>query len=100
MIISEIRRLAEEFPDRTSQPEYAKEKNGVGQPECIIGHALYNLGVSPEELKYLTGSVEEIPLPMYIDGPELRWLNEVQRTQDSGLSWESAVKEADKWYRP
>ena len=101
----EIRRLAHEHPDRKTYPHYMKN----GEPCCIFGHALYNLGVPVENLREYDranlGADEETEISAgdTLDPAATRvekaWANEVQLNQDLGAVWRKAVEGADRRFR-
>ncbi|MBS4102461.1 hypothetical protein [Tsukamurella paurometabola] len=100
----EIRRLAHEHPDRKTHPQYTKSS---GEPCCIFGHALNNLGVPIATLIEFDRQNEDGfgELPEVAAGdtlsPDSRredrmWANEVQLSQDLGATWGEAVDKADR----
>ena len=101
----EIRLLAHEHPDRKTFPHYTKN----GEPCCIFGHALYNLGVPVENLREYDRAnlvaVEELEMSAgdTLDSAATRvekaWANEVQLNQDLGAVWREAVEAADRRFR-
>jgi hypothetical protein len=81
------------------------KKNGT--PGCIVGHALYRMGVTLDDMRYedevgyecsyneektIIDLVELLKLP--IDGDRLSWLRAVQNEQDTGTPWGKAVIKA------
>lgn len=119
-VVSKIRELAKQSPDRTESCSYFDSK---GAPKCIVGNALADLGVKPmnEPLGYgvvngyccgdmLTedGAFFAEPcefaetLPWELAGVEsptpeqITWVHRVQVEQDNGVSWGMAVATAEK----
>lgn len=104
-VVAEIRRLAGESPDYVYRRQgcvYVEDDdagNLVGS--CIVGKALVNLGVEPEELHYEVPS--RIPgagalLRRSVDDLERRWIDEVQYRQDLGYAWSESIANADEEY--
>lgn len=119
-LIAEVRRIAAENPDyvySSDQCVYMHE----GQPSCIMGKALFNLGYLPaaEDVEeQIIGHVLQTlgkTLGLEVDTYEVIWLSAVQGVQDGvslddfpygvlfntsrgcrhRLSWGNAVKYAD-----
>ena len=110
-VVSKIRALAEACPDRKEGCTYFQG----GAPVCIVGHVLADYGVVPArrgalalilagahgQLHFADGNVSASRLPWTLLGfaptaEELEWLDDVQRYQDFGHSWGSAVVVADE----
>lgn len=115
-LIREVRIIAAERPDFA----YADQPGGdgtcsyfgrstsdhTGQP-CIIGQAFKRLGYEPEGLRF--GELNEGQNPnintviqtwsIPASTPESMWLGRVQRKQDHGDNWGTAVANADDWAR-
>lgn len=94
----EVRRLAHEHPNKTAQCRYVYDS---GEPCCIVGHALINLGKMEagdfdSDLNKTTISASEFD-HLGIDPPLASWLEWVQEKQDVGGSWEEAVNFADEY---
>lgn len=104
-LITAIREVAADSPDFIySKPaDYFRSKCVYvvdGKPSCLIGHAVWNLGLIDSSLErsgYNDCSAEELVnhLEMDVDGRELRWLEVVQYRQDQGVPWAWAVARAD-----
>lgn len=103
-IITEIRRLAAEFPDRTADCMYI---NIDLTPCCGVGQAVVNLGVSAAELSlHNTGQfsflnllhlgIEDLPY----GSPKERWVRLFQAWQDRGNTWSKSVTGADSGLYP
>lgn len=117
-LIAEVRRIAAETPDyvySSDQCMYMHE----GQPSCIIGKALFNLGYLPNAKAGIEDQGVNTALRILgleVDANERRWLTAVQFAQDGNddkfqhiggqffdtsrgsrhrLSWGNAVKYAD-----
>lgn len=85
LLIAEVRKVAALNPDYVYGPPLCMYLNENGRPSCIIGHALFNLGIytysNPEwEGKGITELLGL--LGHQIDPVEMNWLNAVQRAQD------------------
>lgn len=100
-LIEETKKVAANNPDFV----YKKERGCVyvrnGQPSCLIGHALWNLGLIDASLETCSDNesgVEEIidALHLNVDGDEQVWLDNAQSSQDIGKSWGQAISLADK----
>ena len=77
----------------------ARIEGGKGEP-CIIGTALMNLGVTPDELVQFEGdNVVKVLSSLTLEGGEFDlhtlFCDRVQFYQDSDLSWGHAVAQAD-----
>jgi hypothetical protein len=103
-VVAQVRREAVAQPDYVS-PACQYVSDNADHPICIVGHALHSLGVTLDELFQLEGqNVDDVvialeladPLDVF-DGldPLVSWLASVQMRQDNGVSWETAVAEAD-----
>lgn len=97
-LIEETRKVAAERPDFVypGQCYYVEH----GQPGCILGHVLWNLGIIDEDFSRLDENGLSIPrafpkLGIEIDSDEFHWLSRVQHAQDSKQPWGEAIKEAD-----
>lgn len=71
-----------------------------GQPACIMGCALWDLGVIQPSLEDDGDNQKLIPkllsrLDLEVDEAEIEWLSAVQKNQDNGLSWGASVEHAD-----
>lgn len=69
-----------------------------GKPDCLIGQALWELGLIDSSFEG-TGQnrmgIVAISHDWPFDGGELRWLSRVQSAQDCGEAWGDAVRETD-----
>lgn len=106
-IINEVLRLAAENPDFVYQaPDYhPEETRGTcvyihdGNGSCIVGQALVNKGIDPEEIERFEG----LPADLMLSNLGIKeeadqgqtWLDQVQSYQDTGTPWGEAVEEAD-----
>lgn len=108
-VITAIRRLADRHPDRISGCTYFDE---TGDPVCIVGHAIAELGYTPPP-----GHPDDWPVWLHdtaadalpwdrlgIDHPDptsLSWVQSVQMSQDGApigsrpSRWREAVDVAD-----
>ena len=116
----EIIRLAMENPDRTASCSYTHEMGATIVPGCIVGHAMSNLGLMTlDELRFFEqnnidlayedeeGNVqgydgwsfpelvtyyEQTKQEYLIDNPSsVSEIHNIQKLQDEGESWISAV---------
>jgi len=103
-LIGEVRALAKEFPkcvyDSSNGCRYTKGKceNGPDSEGCIIGQAAVRAGGDLTKFEdYTTQGIKHILHHCNIveNRKEYWWLNEVQKHQDDGTTWEYAVKVAD-----
>lgn len=102
-IIAEVRKVAADKPGYV-YPQINGNCNYVrnGQPSCIVGQALWNVGLINSEstiddygdsaIKNVV-ALEDWPLEV----GEVNWLTEVQDKQDNGLEWGDAVSRADRY---
>ncbi len=110
-IAREARRLAEETPDRKAGCLYVIHKDDDSmEANCIVGRALFNLGIPLTELdkrntcsiKYLAGMAHGWEAEEWIDtsGEDAliysNWLSDLQGHQDSGKTWGEALAFADR----
>lgn len=105
-LIYEARRVAAANPDFV----YAKVPEGYakrcvylqdGCPSCIIGHALWNVGLINEEFKGDNLALSDIGhvvlhYQWHLDVGEIEWLYRVQVFQDQGKPWAGAIQYADR----
>ena len=106
-VIAEVRKVAAKMPDHLGLVDgggchYVHK----GAPSCIIGHALWNLGVIDAEfenrgingsgVRALTDLISGID-DTTEDEMDRTWLYEVQESQDSGAEWAHAVAQADSY---
>ena len=70
-----------------------------GEGSCIVGRALVNLDIDPEEITRLEGNpASEVVAELVGPGEQasLEWLDTVQCEQDNGTPWGEAVLIADE----
>jgi hypothetical protein len=97
-IIAEVRRLASEQPDFIYQNPaweggirgFCRYMHGENEPGCIMGHALYNLGLTPPA-EGGVADVVQYDLGIGLTPSQAKWLSDVQRHQDRGETWATAV---------
>lgn len=113
-IAKQVRKIAKERPDfvYTDQVTYGVRVDGrcsylgrsVAEPNigqgCIVGQALQDLGVTREEMvkadiECLSASEVIEKFGISSNDKYLRFLDTVQESQDTGYSWEQAVKNAE-----
>ena len=108
-LIEETRRVAAERADFVFDGDCLYVCDG--EPACLLGHALWNLGVidSALEISYIhisagerLGSNNNVAirdladkLGLCMDESEFAWLEDAQWAQDVGRSWGYAVAYAD-----
>lgn len=100
-IIKAVRSIAAERPSHA----YAQADGCAyvlnGKPACLIGHALWNLGLlgpSIEDLRWNIMGIDSLlddKLDIPVGSEEMGWLSLVQEHQDMGLPWGEAVEMAD-----
>lgn len=100
-LIEEIRNLAKENPERTAGCTYL---DSDGAPVCIVGHAMFNLGLIDESAKQSDWNKSDFYILRFngisgldaTDDAESRWIVAVQGMQDCGKEWGEAVEVADR----
>lgn len=98
-LAQELRAVAAEQPDVVAISQYAE---GF-EPGCIVGTALFNLGVPIEQLQEWDEDadgegcevIDLIDLTNNGATDEILWLSSVQSLQDNNYSWGEAVRSAD-----
>lgn len=110
-----VREIAAERPDYVYRGNGAVGKLGRcvyvrdGQPSCLIGHALWGLGLIDATLEQRgsgqgdnTGDIHSLAdtLNLDIDSDSLDWLSQAQYRQDVGRPWGEAVQLADEQFLP
>lgn len=106
-LAKEARRLAQEFPDRVAVCSYTRYEDDVLVPNCIVGTAANNLGISLEELYSVnTCGIRHMiynETPEWLDAsadnaePIIAWLGRLQGAQDGGKTWGEALNTADRY---
>ena len=110
-LIASVRKFAAERPDyvyRNADDNHPQRSGCVyftndGQPSCLIGHALADLGLLSAQPELFNGSWIANVVKEYgweIDSRELEWLVDVQNYQDALKTWGRAVALADEVDRP
>jgi hypothetical protein len=95
---AEVRRLANENPDAKRACRYVNEE--TNEPNCIVGCALYNLGMPIEVLR----DRNRLNFHVWTHKQGLQnnlsatWVAYVQGEQDMGKTWSKAVEYADERY--
>lgn len=106
-LIAEIRSVAAQFPDRRGRVDKCVYVLN-GEPECLIGKALWNLGwidssfADQNDNHQVWSKMREcIPQAQEITKIENKWISNVQSQQDSRRTWANAVAtiDADFVYR-
>lgn len=114
-LVDAIHALAERYPDRKVQCCYVSNAVPIDSPrltpnvdrplmpECIVGTALYGLGVPLELLARHNGaSFRSLPGELAFnyerlpDTPTIGFIAMVQRAQDDGMTWGNAVYKAQR----
>lgn len=98
-LIAETRKVATEKPDFVY--EGVCQYVDGGEPACLIGHALWNLGLIDESLEFRSVNDDGVRfvanhLGIALDDAEESWLLRTQSRQDNGLPWGAAVVYADE----
>lgn len=106
-IIAEIRKVAAERPDAIVDLGGCVYIDRRGNPSCLVGHALFNLGLLDELLpdpfeEYGPGAWNETAFDhMYhsiapgMEQIEVEWITVAQKVQDSDKTWSESVRTAD-----
>ncbi len=107
-IIADVRKTAAERPSVVyldKDCRYAAGNCSDGSIGCIFGQVLSNLGVDVKEYDATDNGYGENIVPdinhilnedSFVGNErDIHWCDLVQEYQDSGLSWEEAVKTAD-----
>lgn len=74
-----------------------------GKPCCLIGHALWDLGLISPSTEHTYSNDEGVvafiegTLGIMLDAAELQWLELAQTAQDKEMTWASAIREADEF---
>lgn len=103
-IIDAVRIIAARNPlfvyhDNGGFCEYVRD----GQPSCLIGRALWELGLidaTMEDIPQNCSGAKELltdQLALQLDLDELHWLDLVQGCQDAKDPWSEAVSKADNF---
>lgn len=98
-LIEEVRKVAAENPDLDYKAPCLYVK--AGKPSCLIGQALWRLGVIDADFEQDSSNVDGMRgvldrLSLRVDGSELEWLCDVQNAQDTWATWGGAIKYADE----
>ncbi len=103
-IIAETRKVAAGNPDFVYQKisgacKYVRN----GNPDCIIGHALWNVGLIDADCPWdgygvssISNVIRDVDWGKGLDSDEVGWLSIVQDSQDTGYSWREAIAKADR----
>jgi hypothetical protein len=98
-LIAEVRAVAAETPGLVYRGlcQYVYG----GRPACLIGHALWNLGLIDETLEHRSVNDDGVRfianhLDIALDDAEETWLALTQSGQDNGAPWGTAVANADE----
>jgi len=105
-LATQARQLAQTFPDRVAFCAYTRFDDDELVPNCIVGQAAYNLGVSLDDLNQVnTCGIRHLAIaenrPEWLsvgedDETHVRWLGSLQGAQDSGENWGDALRIADR----
>jgi acetylornithine/succinyldiaminopimelate/putrescine aminotransferase len=99
-VAEEIRRLATDNPERKAYCQYIERNHGELRPDCIVGHAVVNLGLAtPKHLHTMENtSASEVLQKLNVEWDDTlsNWINEVQSRQDGDWPWAMAVELADR----
>ena len=105
-VVSTVRDIANEYPEFVyeapselgGQCLYAHSSENGYTPGCLMGQALYRLGVDLSALQPYEGEgIEEVleHLNISSDSDSRLWLSEVQTAQDESVPWGLAVNPVD-----
>jgi hypothetical protein len=104
-LATEARRLAQDEPDRKAVCSYVRYDEDGLVPNCIVGQAAFNLGISLDELlKVNTCGIRHLATfikPEWLsvgenDDVHVAWLGALQGAQDGGETWGDALRIADR----
>jgi hypothetical protein len=97
-VVQTVREIAAERPDHSDAGCVYFHSNG--HPSCIVGHALYRLGVRLRDLSVNNNgdTIDELA-PFTWDEGDVAWLFSVQEYQDRLVPWGAAVEHADRPYK-
>jgi hypothetical protein len=105
-ITREVKRLARQEPDMVAKAEYVQYvgPSKTPTPACILGVALYNLGVpmntlrtnNKESIKEVLSVLFEDELAWDVFTEEIEWLSAVQIYQDDETNWRESIRLANK----
>lgn len=100
-LIGTVREVVAERPDFVYEPGAGCVYVHNGQPSCLLGHALWRLGLITADLSPMTnglGITAGIPGLESLDQSELNWLDLAQGEQDLGSDWAHALVVAERGY--
>lgn len=96
-LIAEVKRVAAAYPNRTNFEGICQYIHD-GEPCCLIGHGLYNLGVidssfendsrNDESFDFVGGTLDDLDITV----DEIHYLHEVQRRADKNWPWGNTVE--------
>lgn len=110
ILLQEVLRLAEAFPHWQASCQYASAGRVEDKPHCIVGTALYNLGVPVTDLRKFDllpqANIARVYELYEADGWDtgkgwraparstraISTLRRIQRAQDFGNEWQHAVR--------
>lgn len=105
-LAQETRRLAQEFPNHVAVCSYTRYEDDELVPNCIVGTAAYNLGISLDDLRKVnTCGIRQLSAystPEWLDVSAddsktfVDWLSTLQIRQDGGGTWSEALRAADR----
>lgn len=104
-LATQVRQLAQTFPDRVALCVYTRYDGDELVPNCIVGQAAFNLGVSLDDLNQVnTCGIRHLATndrPEWLsvgedDDVHVKWLGALQSAQDSGENWGDALRIADR----
>jgi len=99
-VVQQIRDIAAQQPERRYDDScvYVIDSIDGPQPGCIVGHALWALGLADETWlgkKDNRSAVLRLPLALDWAHEDTVWVQRVQNLQDDGVPWGLAVELAD-----
>lgn len=92
-----LREIVQQNPDRYAGCTYF---DPAGQPNCVVGHVLHELGVDADAIEALEGvpaqGLDWAALGVRNPGSkQSRWIACLQDEQDGGASWSDALAAAE-----
>lgn len=101
-LIAEVRKVAADnplFQYYNGEDESCKYISNGG-PDCLIGHALWNIGLIDADWQGDRQSRSDIRnivewAEWELDASEVDWLAHVQQSQDNSCPWGRCIRQAD-----
>lgn len=118
LTLSEVResarKIADENPDTTVEPEQCHYQNSDGSPSCLVGFVFHDLdrpffdSLATLRLDLMDEEqavANSVPVQYLVEGLELedewgdgvqKYLNDLQESQDGGMTWRAAFGRAER----